>query len=323
VRHGALFLLIVAGLMALPEPIEAQFSSDIPGVPRASVPFRGSHQNRTEWTFAGYRIPTAPELGDTMAFGMRISYGRSYRVRTMFEVGFDFTIADGLYERPPQDSVALGDAAGTSYMRASALYGLRVGAKWRPISALDPDGYGWEAAVGGAVQPSLRPVIGAERYADSTRVGGQFSGDDQGSGLLSGDPFGSIHMATFVAGMASYRSKRVLLDAALVGEAVQKSDEDQGMDSPLVRFDGVSPRLGAVYRLNPSIAIGASFWGKGAPPWRDQIAVGVPGASKEEQYGFILSLGSRPESGTDIMISTPTGAWRESVRLYVRGRSTR
>jgi hypothetical protein len=324
--------MLRAGILALglsllieAEPLAAQFSSDIPGVPRASVPFRGGHQNRTEWTFAGYRIPTDAEVGDTTAFGMRLSYGRSYRVRTSFELGFDITITDGLFQMSPDDPGAVSGPDNRNYMRAAGMYGLRIGGKWRPVSALDTDGYGWEAAVGAAIQPSLKPLIGAERYADSTRIGGQFHPVDEDApagGLRGADPFGSIHTTSFLMGMASYRSQRILVDAALVAEAVQDDDEAEGL-SPLVKFGGVSPRLGAMYRITPGTAIGVSYWGKGAPPWRDQIAVGVPGGTKEEHYGFILSRGSRPESGIDLMVSTPNGEWGQSVRLYIRGRSTR
>jgi hypothetical protein len=324
-RYLAVLVLLAATLQ--PERLEAQFSSDIPGVPRASIPFRGGHQNRTEWTFAGYRIPTLAEAGDTTAFGLRLSYGRSYRVATTFEIGFDITITDGLFQRPPQDSIALGGTSGSNYMRASGLYGLRLGGKWRPISALDPDGYGWEVAVGGAIQPALKPLIGAERYADSTRIGGQFHKQDDDAqperGLNGADPFGTLHTASFVTGMASYRSKRVLVDVALVAEAVSGDDESDAVASPLVKFDGLSPRAGAMYRLRRSLAVGVSYWGKGAPPWRDQISVGVPGAVKEEHYGFILTTGARPESGVDLMVSTPNGDWGQSVRLSIRARSTR
>jgi hypothetical protein len=325
VKLRALIVMVMLGLLNVAEPVEAQFSSDIPGVPRASVPFRGGHQNRTEWTFAGYRIPTEPEVGDTTAFGMRLSYGRSYRVATMFELGFDFTITDGFYQRPPEDTGVPGGEPGSSYMRASGVHGLRIGGKWRPVSALDPDGYGWEAAIGAAIQPALKPLIGAERYADSTRIGGQFHAVDEDAtgGLHGADPFGGVSTASMVSAMASYRARRLLVDVALVGEAVRKGDEaDEGL-SPLLNFDGLSPRLGAMFRLTPGIAVGGSYWGKGAPPWRDQVVVGVPGAVKEEQYGVILTLGSRPESGVDMMLSSPNGEWSQSVRLYIRGRSTR
>jgi hypothetical protein len=323
INRAALMMVLLAAMLQ-PDPVQAQFSSDIPGVPRASVPFRGSHQNRWEWTFAGYRIPTTTDVGDTTAVGVRLSYGRSYRVQSMFEVGFDISIMDGMFERPPQDGeLPAGVEPASNYMRAAGLYGLRLGAKWRPVMSLDPDGYGWQAAVGAAIQPSLRPLIGAERFEDSTRVAGQFSGGEDDTGLRGGDPFGRIHTATFISGMASYRAQRFLVDVALVAEAVSKGDEDDGGFSPLVKFDGLSPRLGAMYRLTPSLALGASYWGTGAPPWRDQIFIGVPGATKEEKFGFILTLGSRPESGTDLMISSPNGAWGESLRLYVRSRSTR
>jgi hypothetical protein len=325
VKVGAIAVTTVLGLLILAEPAESQFSSDIPGVARASVPFRGGHQNRTEWTFAGYRIPTTTEVGDTTAFGLRLSYGRSYRVFTSFELGFDFTITDGFYQRPPEDASVPGGEPGSSYMRASGIHGLRIGGKWRPVSALDPDGYGWEAAIGAAIQPSLRPLIGAERYADSTRIGGQFhnADDDAPGGLRGADPFGRMNTASMISAMASYRARRLLVDAALVGEAVLKGDEEEEGLSPLLNFGGLSPRLGAMFRVTPGMAVGGSYWGKGAPPWRDQSVVGVPGASKEEQYGLILTLGSRPESGVDMMLSSPNGEWAQSLRLYIRGRSTR
>ncbi|MEX0893235.1 MAG: hypothetical protein WEB88_13800 [Gemmatimonadota bacterium] len=319
--HRAVVIVAVVAAGTLTVPAEAQFSSDIPGVPRASVPFRGNHQNRTEWTFAGYKIPGAADVGDTTALGVRVTFGRSYRIRNVFELGFDISIIDGLLERPPEDTLPGAPPGPGSYIRGSGFYGLRIGGKWRPFSALDLDGYGWEGAIGAGVQPSLRPLIGAESYDDSTRFGGQFSGEAE-PGLRGSDPFGRIHMATFLSGMASYRSQRILADVALVAEAVRESDEADG-PSPLVKFDGVSPRGGVMYRLTPSLALGASYWGNGAPPWRDQISVGVPGAAKGEHYGFIMTLGSRPESGTDFMVSTPTGDWGQSVRLYIRGRSTR
>lgn len=313
---STLFLLACATA-----PGEAQFSSDIPGVPRAAVPFSGGHQNRTEWTFAGYRIPTGADAGDTTALGMRLSYGRSYRLFTRFELGFDVTLVDGLYVRSPVDTLPGGAVTG-SYPRGVTLYGLRIGGKFRPFAALDPDGYGFQTAIGAAIQPGLKPVFGVERFADSTRTGGQLAKETEDTdGLTGRDPFASSRTATFLSGMASYRSRRILADAALVVEAV--ADPDEEGFSPLVNYDGLSPRLGLVVRLTPGLALGGSYWGKGAPPWRDQISVGLPGAAKEESYGVIVSFGSRPESGTDIMLSSPTGDWGQSLRLYIRGRSTR
>lgn len=330
----ALLAAVLVTVTLAPAPAEAQFSSDIPGVPRAAVSFRGGMQSRTEWTFAGFKIPTEGigVEGDTLGGGLRLSLGRSYRIATAFELGFDLTLADGLYVRPPEEDGLLDDDTDRSYLRGVTLYGLRVGAKWRPFSDLDPDGYGWEIAVGAAIQPGVKPLFGIERYADSTRTGGQFikDEDDEGvedptPGLLPvGDPFGSIHTATFITGMGSYRTQRLLVDLALVAEAVTGGDDDAAdTPSPLVKYDGISPRIGVMYRLRPNIALGASYWGTGAPPWRDEIWVGVPGEQKKEQYGFTLTLGSRPESGTDLMVSSPTGNWTESARLYIRMRATR
>jgi outer membrane receptor protein involved in Fe transport len=304
-------------LAALAGPAEAQFSSDIPGVPRATVPFRGTHQNRTEVTFAGYRVPGGGAEEDTLALGMRVSFGRSYRVLTRFEVGIDLTVADGLIVRTPAQDAAQGEV--DYYPRGVTLYGIRIGGKVRPFSALDVAGQGFELAIGGAIQPALRPVFGVEHFGDSTRTGGQFSKDVDGGALRDQDPFTRTPSATFLSGMASYRARRVLADAALVVEKV----EERGNSAAVASYTGVSPRAGFVFRLTPGLAVGASYWGSGAPPWRDQNLVGIPGAQKEESYGVVIALGARPEAGMDLMLSSPTGAWGESIRLYIRTRSTR
>jgi hypothetical protein len=178
------------------------------------------------------------------------------------------------------------------------------------------NGNGWQIAVGAAYQPSLHTLWGLDRQNDSLVTGGQFSGDQE---IEGDDPFAPIHASTIVAGMASYRTKRLTADAAVVAEKVSGDATNQ---SPLYKFDGVSPRFGAVFRLTPSFGIGGSYWGDGAPPWRDQIRFGLPGEQKQEKFGVLLGFGSSPEAGTDLMITSPTGDITQSVRLYIRLRST-
>lgn len=309
----------LATLLVAASPLAAQFSSDVPGIPRASIPFRGSHQNRTNWTFTGFKVPGGS--GDTVGGGLRFGFGRSYRVQTRFEVGFDLTLLDGMAVKPPTDDTNIVGAGGT-YIRAEALYGIRIGAKFRPFSALDPDGYGWEAAVGAAIQPGLRPLYGVERYADSTRTGGQFTSKDADLGLYGADPLARLHTATTLAGMVSYRSRRLLFDGGLM---VEKASDPAAGDqpSPTVAYDKLSPRLGGMFRLTPSFALGGAFWGKGSPAWSDEVWIGMPGELKQEQFGLLLSFGSQPEAGTDLMISSPTGKFGQSLRLLIRTRSTR
>jgi hypothetical protein len=306
-RVAAVLLVLSFGMV--PEAF-AQFSSDIPGVPRASTPLRGGHQNRTEFDLAGYRL--AGTNGDTMSFVGRIGFGQSYRVQNKFEIGYDMTIGEGVFHRVP--AVGAGDPA--TYTRGTFFYGIRLGAKFRPVSSISPEGYGYELAIGAGYQPALQPMFGAEREGDSTRVTGHFL-EEEGLARFD-DPFASSHAATQIAGMASYRTRRVTADAAIVTEAVTVGERP----SPTGTYDGLSIRLGAVYRLRPSISVGASYWGDGAPPWRGRIQSRSP-AAQEEQFGVVLAFGSRPEAGTDLVVTSPTGDIASSARFYFRFRSTR
>ena len=129
-RRVLLTTLTLAGIAL---PAQAQWSSDIPGVPRASIPLRGATQARTEWQLSGYNLE-----GDTIAGGIALGFGRSYRVATRFEVGFDFTLMDGLLVKGPDTEDVAGDKVSGLYLRGLTVHGIRVGGKFRPFSALDP-----------------------------------------------------------------------------------------------------------------------------------------------------------------------------------------
>jgi len=299
---------------------QAQFSSDFPGVPRASISITSSHQNRTSWALSGFRIPTSGTTGDTIGGGVRVGWGQSYRIATQFEAGFDLTLLDGSAVVPPSGKGT--DTANKAYVRGLAGYGIRVGAKFRPISSLDPDGYGYEVSIGGGFQPKLKALYGVERRGDSLRMGGQFSGDQKPNAAFQQNPFASLSASTIVAAMASYRARRVRGDAALVSESVS-SPATATDPSPIREVDGISLRAGGSFRILPSLAVGGSFWGSGSPPWWDEIQLGLPGKRKNEQFGFLLQFGSDPESGIDLMLTSPTGKFSESARLFIRARSTR
>jgi hypothetical protein len=208
-------------------------------------------------------------------------------------------------------------------LRGLTAYGIRVGGKYRPIIALDPDGNGYEIAFGAAIQPQLKPLYGVEHLGDSLRQGGQFYKDTKSasSTVFKTNPFTDLSSTSQFAAMASYRTRRLIGDAAIVAEHVGDRTAVGG-SSPLTEYNGVAVHAGGSYRLTPSIAVGGAFWGTGAPPWRDEVRY-APGATKTDQYAVLLQFGSQPESGIDLMYTTPNGNWAQSGRLYIRARSTR
>jgi hypothetical protein len=307
--------IIFAALMAsAATAAHAQYSSDIPGVPRASVPLHGSKQSRTEWEVMAVKLTGTN--GDTMIFGTRIGVGRSYRVTSTFEMGFDFTLLQGSFTKLPT-SVAVPPVS-NKYAESLALYGLRIGGKLRPYSDVTPEGYGVDLAVAASFGPPLKPVFGVELKNDTATTGGYAGSSKETAPTL----FNTLRSWVQIAGMASYRSQRLLIDGALVSETVSKDKSTTGEKaSPLALYSGVAPRIGAVVRLTPGFAVGGSYWGDGAPPWRDAQVVGGR-AEKATKLGAVITFGSRAESGTDIMVTSPTGAFSKSVRVYFRFRGT-
>lgn len=298
----------------------AQWASDFPGVPRASISIRGSKQTRTEWTFEGRKVAATTGADDAVGAGLRLGIGRSYRVGDQWEWGFDYTFVDLTAQLPPD---AAGGATKGNYYRGLLAYGFRLGAKIRPYSDIDQDGNGVELAFGAGYQPSLASLVGYEMLGDSSRTGGQF-GDKQktaASTHFTGNPFTPLPATTMIAAMGSYRSKRLLADAALVSESASTPPAEDG-PSPVNDLDGFAIRAGASYRVTPRIALGAAFWGTGASPWRDELRFGLPGKAHTSQYALLVQFGSKPESGTDLIVTSPTGNFSESVRIYVRTRAT-
>lgn len=310
-------LLLLVLFLALPAAGEAQFSSDFPGVPRAALTHHGSTQGRFALDFTGMRFSSGIEgetTADSLAASARMGVGRSWRIGSNWEVGFDFSLAEGRIVRPsPEDDdedVLVEDTDAADPTLATTLgYGLRLGAKLRPLAYVDPNGYGISAAVGFAVQPGLAPVITHWRQGDSVVTGGFFGADDAES------PIQATASTQFMAAL-SYRSSRAEVDAAVVVESL---NEGSTALSATPVYDGTSIRLGARYRLTRSFAVGAVYWGAGAPPWRDQVPLGA-GLSQEQPLAVLFSFGPLLEQRTDLIISSPDGNFSESISLHLRVR---
>lgn len=332
-------LIVASAALAMTAaPAAAQFSSDIPGIPRASVPIRGNHQNRTTWDLNLFTLGgrTQDQKGvtaianDTLGFAARLGFGQSYRLGSRMELGYDLTLANGLFVRPPTTTGSTGstgtrsgmNSGGENYARGLFLYALRVGAKFRPIQVLSPEGYGYEAAFGASVQPSFKPVFGFAMERDSTSTGGLLGKKDEQPANRSDTPgiFDGMNQGYQLAGMFSYRARRFLVDAAVLYEGVIASDSTN--TAVHQQFTGISPRIGGMFRLTPGFAAGLSWWGEGASPWHDHVRERMP-EEKHSTFAPMLSFGSTPEQGVDLIVAAPTGNFRESARLYIRARSTR
>ena len=308
--------VLLALAIAVPAPATAQFSSDLPGVPRAAVPFSGSRQKRGEFDFLYFRVPRKMSGTDSLAFGMRIGLGRSYRIQSKWEAGFDLSLVEGLHLRESGvDSASTASPSFPNYTRGLLGFGIRVGVKYTPITSVTPEGYGYHAAIGVAFQPSLQPLFGVALEDDTTQTGGAFIDDENGSdGVLRALP-----RSIQVAAMGSYRSQRLQADGALVLERMPT--ESPSDPFPVTRVSTVSLNLGVKYRLTRKFAPGLVFWGAGAAPWRDRIIARGPNEG-DSQWGVVFSFGSRPEAGTDLMIMSPRGSFNDAIRVYIRTRST-
>lgn len=150
-------------LLAVSAPASAQFAMDIPGVPRARVPFLASGDGRFELGLTGYRL--RGETADTLAGSIRMGFGHSWTIASSFELGYDLSLGELRLVRPGSP----GDGSPTPDTRlgGTALYGVRLGLKYTPYSVIDPDGYGIAAAVGVSYQPELKPVLTYEKVGSS------------------------------------------------------------------------------------------------------------------------------------------------------------
>lgn len=313
---GMYLALLLSGSLC---PVEAQFSSDIPGVPRASVPFLGGNQGRTEFDFLYFAESSRAE--DDWAAQARIGYGRSFRIASNFEFGFDFNLASGHYSKLDEDAIGAtpyeDTYQATSLLQGAFLYGLRFGLKYQPIAFVSPEGYGFSAAVGASYQPSLSPGFSLERAGDSTWTG--YPGSEKRE--TNPWPFPASVTAKQdqliqFAVMASYRSRRIVADAALAS-----TSRSGNGDFPADDFSGFSPKLGLMFRLTPGLALGGAVWGSGASPWQDQIV--LPWLVNDSpSYALVVGFGNRSEVGTDLIVMSPSGSLSESSRLYIRVRTS-
>lgn len=320
----ALLLILLALVVVLPARGEAQFSSDFPGVPRAAITQHGSSQGRFEMDISGMRSvhgvdgETAEEAAvDSLAASVRIGFGRSWRVASNWELGYDVSLAEGrmnwtsLRDEPLDEGQEVhseeNDEETNTVLATSIAYGLRLGVKLRPFAYVDPDGYGISAAVGFAIQPGFAPVITHTRLTDTTFTGGLIGSDGPEA------PIEAYVSTQLMAGL-SYRSSRAEADAAVVLESAKDGAQ---LVSPTPVYDGTSIRLGARYRLTRSFAFGAVFWGSGAPPWRDQVALATS-PSQGQPFALLFSFGALLEKRTDLMVFSPEGNFTESISLHVR-----
>jgi len=304
-------LVALVGLVAA-SPVAAQWSSDIPGTPRAAISFAGSRQSRIEFQALYFRFPAA-DGRDTLAIGMSIGWGRSFRIAGQFEAGFDITITEGMHVRQPSDDE---NEDLPSYTRGLAAYGFRLGGKFTPIRSVSPAGYGYHAGVAIAFEPGLQPAFGVKVEGDSTTTGGAFIGDEDGIDPVTN----ALPWSLRFAALGSYRARRFMVDGGLVLERTQTQEAGEPL-FPTYRYSGLSPRLGAMLRLTSGISAGFSWWADGSPPWHHRIIRPGP-AESESNAAIVISFGSRMENGTDFVLMSPRGSFSEAVRLYIRSRAT-
>ena len=87
----------------------------------------------------------------------------------------------------------------------------------------------------------------------------------------------------------------------------------------LTVYGGTALRSGALYRVTPSMGMGLTWWGDGAPPWRHRIPLTV-GKAQARRWGVVLSLGATQGKSLDMVVTSPTGSFSESISVYLRAR---
>lgn len=306
-------VLAVVATVIVTNPVQAQFSSDVPGIPRAFIPYLGSRQSRATVDLTYFNVGNASG-SDTLAVAAGLGYGRTWRLNPRWEFGVDLSVFQASFEQfptPPGGVVSNNMKPMTSGL---LLYGLRLGLKFSPYYSLSPQGYGFQTAVGVAFQPSLKPVAAADLQGDSAYTGGLV-----GSKRSQVSIVGNVPQSVQVLAVASYRSRRIGLDAGLIYES-SKLAGNAGGPVPVMYFSGLSPRVSFTYRLLPGFGLGFAWWGNGSPPWRDQVFLDGP-KGRTHTIGAVLTFGSTPGAGTDIMIMSPTGSFAKSIRLFLQTRS--
>ncbi len=219
-RNVLLGLLAVT--TAIPSAASAQFTSEIPGVPRAGVPWNGHAQGRVGIDLSGFRIEE--ETGIHWVGRAGVDWGRSYRIGPNLEVGFDLGLASGLLDnyRPAEDQTDEGPITASEVVIG---YGVTVGAKLRPISYLSTAGHGFEAAIAASFRYGSEPVFAYEMVGDSSRTGGLFVGADSDSTSGTEEDL-LLESASAVGGglILSYRTPRIMADVALMFESASGTE---------------------------------------------------------------------------------------------------
>lgn len=297
-------------LFAVPDAAEGQLSSDIPGITSASIPSIGGSQRRIDFQVSYYPDPV-DETRDRGAT-VRLGYGRSFRVLNNLEAGLQFSFADVGYLHPA-DRLE-GEEAVDRFWAGHLLYGLELGMKYRPISFMNPEGEGIEAAVFFTVRPGTETGMSVIREGDSTWAGGLFRNPDDEEGPEP-RPLYTVPPARTMGVSLGYRSRRLAVDGSIVLESGNERE-----NPAMVSHSGFSPRLGARYRLTPGFAGGFTFWSTGSAPWQGE---GVfPGMERGGggSFGVVLTFGAEEGAGTDLILSRGSGNTGEPVRLFIRGR---
>ncbi len=313
VLAGGLLLPALSGEFGgVRSEVAAQLSTELPGIPSPGVPTLS--RSRAEWAWEGALTWKSDDPAVRRFVESRVAVGRSYRIFRNAELGLRLTLAD-LAVLVPEAEV---DGEGVpSRFDGSVGYGVVLGAKYRVLSLVDPQGHGVEAALVGTWQPRLEPAIRHVRQGDDIR---------KTSGLIAGRageadepvaPSVEVPQRTALGAVVGIRQPRWLADVAVVRQQVGE------VEVPWVRQrDGVGVRAGAMARLTPGLSAGVAWWGGGDPPW-DNTPIRSDAGRQEASLGLVLSFAERRGAGTRVMITAPTGSFSESIRLYILGYSAR
>jgi len=304
----ALSLILLTG----PADVQAQLTSVLPGMPSAGVPELGRSQSRV--AIGAQFGRELPSDATAWAAGARMAWGRSSRFMENAEWGYSLTWADVTYQRYAEEEESGVDPGGA--LDAHALFGLRLGAKYRVLSLRDLDGNGWQAALFATARPALTTVASLRMIGDSTTIRGIGLGPDEDPDPEF-EPWTEVSRQAEFGIVVDYTSPRLF---GTVGLGVESGTT--GETGVLDSYSGITPRVGASYRLNPGLAVGFSFWGNGSPAWAGESR--VRGLDRNSSLaGIVLTFGEPGGSGSDFMISTPFGTTGESVRIHIRNRGFR
>ena len=294
--------------------VEAQLTTELPGVPSPGVPTLS--RSRSEWAWEGALTWRSEEAGVRRFVESRAALARSYRILRNGEVGVRLTLADVSALIPEEGTDSSGAA---TRWDGSVGYGVTLGAKYRFLSLVDLDGHGIEAAVVGTWRPRLEPALRYFREGDDVRGASGLLGGRAAASMEDAAPAPPVEVparrtAGFVVGV---RQRRWLADASLVHQTVGDAE------FPWVRSsEGMAFRAGVMGQVTRGTSVGLAWWGGGDPPW-DNAPVRPDAGRSDPSYGLVLSLTERRGAGTRLMVTAPTGSFSDSLRLYILGYAAR